>query len=96
MEIYELNTFNDSRKSFYGKAQVVEYTNHEGSKELVLFSYNTEVAKIIKNCGKFTYIYYGKYSSTTTRHQKEFFKQNGLNDDEIKMLFKSGELIKVL
>lgn len=36
--------------------------------------------------------YFGKYSCTTTRHQKEFFKQNGLSDKEIKDLFKNGTL----
>ena len=37
------------------------------------------------------YTYFGKFSQTTTRHQKEFFKQNGLSDKEIKELFKKGK-----
>lgn len=39
------------------------------------------------------YEYIGHYSMTTTTHQKEFFKQYGLNDKEIKELFKKGKLI---
>ena len=45
---------------------------------------------------KTTYLYMGQYSQTTTRHQKEFFKQNGLSDKEIKELFKNGTLEKEL
>lgn len=61
-----------------------------------LFSYGTLVAeyKRDKRNNKRTYIYYGKYSCTTTRHQKEFFKQCGLWDKEIKELFKNGTLEK--
>ena len=40
------------------------------------------------------YEYLGQYSQTTTGHQKEFFKQNGLSDKEIKELFNNGSLIK--
>ena len=59
----------DSKKSFYGKANVE--TRDNGDK--VLISYNTEVAEI-RN-GK--PIVFGLYSSTTTRHIKEFLMQNG-------------------
>lgn len=90
---YELITRYDARKSFYGKAQVQE--TKKGKKEdLILYSYNTIVARILRTENKSKYIYLGKYSQTTTRHQKEFFKQEGLTDAEIKTLFKSGELIK--
>ena len=58
----------DSRKSFYGKARV---ENEDGKK--VLYSYNTKVAEIVD--GKPTV--FGLYSSTTTRHIKEFLLQNG-------------------
>lgn len=88
---YDLDCRYDSRKSFYGKAQVLEQTMSDW-KEIVLYSYNTIVAKIIETKKTKKYIYYGKYSQTTTRHQKEFFKQNGLSDKQIKELFKNGEL----
>lgn len=96
MEI-ELNCIYDTRKSFYGKAKVMKQDiGTTNFKELVLYSYSTMVAKIIIGKGKIKYIYYGKYSQTTTRHQKEFFKQNGLSDKEIKELFKNGKLEKVV
>ena len=71
---YELTPRFDSRKSFYGKAHVTEYPN--GRK--VLTSYETNVAEITAD-GK--PIVYGKWSQTTTRHQKEFLKQNGFFDN---------------
>lgn len=85
----------DTRQSFYGKAKVeVQKNDFECTKDL--YSYGTLVASIVCNFEKnnITYKYFGKYSQTTTRHQKEFFKQNGLNDKEIKELFDKGELIK--
>lgn len=95
---YDLECRFDSRQSFYGKA-VVEEIEHSGkygtSKLLNLYSYGTLVAKVFYSInGTIEYIYFGKYSKTTTRHQKEFFKQNGLSDKEIKELFKNMELIK--
>ena len=63
----ELQARYDTRKSFYGKAYVIGYDRDT----LLLQSYNTIVAHIYK--GKFTS--YGKYSHTTTRHQKEFERQ---------------------
>ncbi len=91
----ELQCLYDARQSFYGKA-FVETT--ENTYEFIqdLYSYGTLVASIIWNFKKRTktYIYKGKYSQTTTRHQKEFFKQNGLSDKEIKELFKNGKLVK--
>lgn len=68
MNIYELRTIHDSRKSFYGKAQVIE---HDGVKTLK--SYSTHVARI--KDGKATVN--GTYSPTTLRHIKEFLIQNG-------------------
>lgn len=76
MEYYELFPRYDSRKSFYGKAHITVYPN--GRK--VLTSYSTEVAEITAD-GK--PIVYGKWSQTTTRHQKEFLKQNGFYVDNI-------------
>lgn len=91
----ELECIYDARKSFYGKAKV-EYnkTTYESVKDL--YSYGTLVASVVCNYeGHYTlYMYYGKYSQTTTRHQKEFFKQCGLLDADIKKLFSDGELRK--
>ena len=64
---FELDARYDARKSFYGKANV--YAMKDGS--FVLVSYSTPVA-ICKN-GVVTR--FGKWSQTTTRHQKEFEKQ---------------------
>ena len=85
----------DARQSFYGKAKVEtkEYKTRK-SKAISLLSYGTLVAMINEYEHKKTYHYFGKYSQTTTRHQKEFFKQNGLSDKEIKELFKTGKLVK--
>ena len=68
MNIYELSTRYDKRKSFYGKAHVIELDN--GTKQLQ--SYNTIVGEI-KN-GEYFQLWNGK-SQTTTRHIKEFKKQ---------------------
>lgn len=94
---YELNCQYDSRQSFYGKALVTVYeTDSVEHKELQ--SYNTLVANYVyyKNKNLKVYEYFGKYSQTTTRHQKEFFRQLGLSDKDIKELFKNGKLEKRL
>ena len=83
----------DKRKSFYKKAKVESIkTSFEQTKDL--FSYNTLVARVHFDFVKMiiTYNFFGFYSQTTTRHQKEFFKQNYLNDEEIKELFKKGTI----
>lgn len=83
----------DSRASFYGKAVINMYENDNVvHKELI--SYNTLVANYVyyKEEKKIVYEYFGNYSCTTTRHQKEFFKQLGLTDKDIKELFKKGRL----
>lgn len=67
MKIYELEAQFDARKNFYGKAYVIDYEN--GTLELQ--SYNTIVSRCVN--GKVEEL--GKYSNTTTRHQKEFRKQ---------------------
>lgn len=89
--LYELDCRYDTRASFYGKAKVLEQTMSDWS-EKVLYSYDTLVAKIIETKKHIKYIYKGQYSCTTTRHQKEFFRQNGLSDKEIKELFNKGTL----
>ena len=68
MNIYELTARFDRRKSFYGKALVIELDN--GTKQLQ--SYNTIVGEI-KN-GEYFQLWEGK-SQTTTRHINEFKKQ---------------------
>lgn len=65
--IGELQARFDSRQSFYGKAKILE--DEEGNKYLL--SYST-IVSICKN-GKIEHL--GKWSQTTTRHQKEFEKQ---------------------
>ena len=98
MEQYFLDARNDARKSFYKKALVRE-TRTENNFKATLYSYNTAVADLTyyydesgMEVIKAIYNYYGKYSQTTTRHQKEFFKQNGLNDKQIKELINKGKL----
>lgn len=89
----ELLCIYDTRQSFYGKAKVeTTKTTYELTQDL--YSYDTLVAFIVWNFEKGTRVYknLGKYSQTTTRHQKEFFKQNGLSDKQIKELFKNGVL----
>lgn len=94
---YELECRYCNQKSFYGKALVKEVTQLIDEKNVVikvLSSYGTVVAKIIDYGDRTKYIYYGSYSRTTSRHQREFFMQNGLTYDEVTKLFRSrtGEL----
>ena len=93
----ELSCIYDSRQSFYGKA-TIRQNETNSILHIELLSYGTLVANYVfyKNKNKKVYEYFGKYSQTTTRHQKEFFKQNGLTDKEIKELFKKGSLEKVV
>lgn len=67
MIIYELTARYDSRKSFYGKAHVIDHEN--GTLELQ--SYDT----IVSRCVNGVVEHLGKWSQTTTRHQNEFYKQ---------------------
>lgn len=90
--MYDLQCRYDARKSFYGKARVMEQTMTDW-KEIDLYSYNTLVARVLETEKTKKYIYNGYYSQTTTRHQKEFFRQLGLTDREIKELFKRGVLV---
>ena len=98
---YELQPRYDTRQSFYGKAKVKESTTTGEHGQTVLYdliSYNTLVGKVlvsdIDGERKKSFVYFGKYSQTTTRHQKEFFKQFGLSDRELKELFKNNTLEK--
>lgn len=67
MNTYELDARFDARKSFYGKAKVIDH----GNGFLQLMSYET----IVSECkdGKVTHL--GKWSQTTSRHQREFERQ---------------------
>ena len=76
---YLLDTQYDSRKSFYGKADV----RQEGNK-LILKSYNTDVAYIQDGRA----VVKGTYSPTTLRHIKEFLRQNGFKADNAKQILK--------
>lgn len=67
VNVFELTARYDSRKSFYGKAQVIDY----GNGYMELKSYDTIVSSV--NNGKV--IHNGEYSMTTSRHQREFEKQ---------------------
>lgn len=67
MRIYELVPRFDARKSFYGKAHVIDF----GDGTFELQSYNTIVSRCVN--GKVEEL--GKFSKTTTRNQKEFRRQ---------------------
>lgn len=66
---YELSCNYDSRKSFYGKAQVEV---NEGTK--ALYSYGTKVCEIKDGIPRVTW---RGYSQTTYRHIREFLLQEG-------------------
>lgn len=90
---YDLECQYDTRKTFYGKAKVHE-TYRDNVQHMELLSYDTLVANYVyyEEEGKKVYEYLGKYSQTTTRHQKEFFKQLGLGTKQLKELFKNERL----
>lgn len=67
MKIFDLPCF-DGRKSFYGKAKVIE----EDNGEKVLQSYNTRVCRITSN-GEFVRMWGGS-SVTTLRHVNSFLQ----------------------
>ena len=67
MKIYELSARYDRRASFYGKAHVIDHEN--GTIELQ--SYNT----IVSRCENGKVEHLGKWSQTTSRHQREFERQ---------------------
>lgn len=88
---YYLEPRYDRGKSFYGKAKVVE-TRNKNVVDKKLYSYDTEVARITYVPPYTTYEYYGKYSHTTSRHQKEFFLQEGLDETNYIILKKEGKI----
>lgn len=71
MKVLELKPTN-SRKSFYGKAKVIERNNGD----VELQSYETIVARI-RN-GKFERLWSG-YSATTMNHINSFIDTYGIN-----------------
>lgn len=77
--VYGLEPQYDSRKSFYGKAQV--NTGDKNDKNQ-LYSYGTLVAEI--KDGK--PVVYGTYSQTTLRHIKDWLKQNGFKAENSKQI----------
>lgn len=70
MKVYELSPVN-GRKSFYGKARVIEQDNGD----IELISYNTIVARI--HDGKFQRLWDG-YSQTTMNHINSFVRSFGI------------------
>lgn len=81
---WELKPRYDRAKSFYKKAKVKEF---DGKK--VLQSYSTDVAEITNGVP----FVRGTYSQTTTRHIKEFLRQQGFKADTSKQMMKDyGEL----
>jgi len=79
----ELKCIYDTRKSFYNKAIVIQEED-----KLILISYNTRVCYIKNNKA---YVM-GQYSQTTTRHIKEFLKQNGFKAESLKQILKDYSL----
>ena len=88
----ELKAIYDARASFYGKAKV-EIEEDCTSYNEILKSYGKVVAIYtedkITNLKQFSFL--GVFSQTTTRHQKEFFKQKGLDDDKINEIIKESK-----
>ena len=74
-----LQALHDGRKQFYGKAKV----RQEG-KRRILKSYATDVAFIEE--GK--PVVKGMFSNTTTRHIKEFLKQQGFKAETSQQILK--------
>lgn len=91
---YILEAIYDARKSFYGKAKVIREDLKNGGFIEELKSYDTIVARTTFKNNTLFCEWLGDYSQTTTRHQKEFFKQTFLNDEEIIELRKKGTLTK--
>lgn len=95
---YELIPRYSSRQSFYGKAHINEYY-YDDKKIIDLISYTTKVASIEylyndkKDVKQIIYKYLGHYSATTTTHQREFFLQHGLNEEQFKKIVKNDSLV---
>ena len=72
MNIYELTARYDARKSFYGKAQIIET-----SKTIKLKSYDTIILQYSKQTKTIKFLCHDPwaFSQTTNRHINEFIKQ---------------------
>ena len=64
---YELYPIYEHVKSYYGKAKICDY----GHAQYELYSYGT----LVSVCQSGRVILLGKWSRTTSRHQKEFEMQ---------------------
>lgn len=72
----ELKARFDSRKSFYGKAEVETLTNRQGEPVAHhLYSYDLLVAELDVASGEVTLKNIARHSQTTRRHVREFVKQ---------------------
>lgn len=71
-KIYELTARYDRRKSFYGKAQIIETPQ-----TLTLLSYSTQILQYNKRTKKIKYLCRDEwaYTQTTNRHINEFLLQ---------------------
>ena len=80
-QIYDLVPVYDGRKSFYGKAKVIEIENDvfliSYGTIVAFFNRDTKIAKVIDT-----------YSATTLRHIKEFLKQSGFKAETKKQIEK--------
>lgn len=87
---YNLEPEYEKVKSYYWKAKVhCEY--REGGYTKTLYSYNKPVAKVIKEDNSIKYkITFKSKTKTTSRHQKEFLLQEGLDLDNINKLLEEG------
>ena len=67
----------DSRKSFYGKAQIEQIKINGGDKVYLLYSYNSIVSAIIETKEKYKYFYlflFGRYILCTNRLYSIFWQ----------------------
>lgn len=84
----ELQPQYDSAQSFYRKAYIISNPDTAEAPDehvLLLRSYSTIVAAITAD-GKAKV--FGLYSQTTTRHIKEFLRQNGFKAESSKQIMK--------
>ena len=91
----------DSRKSFYGKAQIEQIEIKGGDKVYLLKSYNSIVSAIIETKDNYKYFYLNNLikkelltSQTTLRHIKEFYKQFYRNETRTKAELLKTAIIK--
>ena len=90
--IKELQTIYSSQVSFWDRAHTI--TTYEDNKKIIeLRSYSTIVARYTYDGAQHIYEYLGYYSRTTTKHQKEFFLQQGLSEEQYNKLRQKQILI---